>query len=120
MKNNNLLLIGLLSMTVLILISGVGCKSVVSPLGNTKGAEFTIEVRDYAFKPDQLVIKTGDTVTWVNVGEKTHAAISDNGTEIASQEILSGASFSHVFNMPGTYTYHCPYFSFMKATIIVQ
>ena len=105
---------------VFMLINGSGCSNIINPLGNTKGSEFTIEVRDFGFKPDQLVIKTGDTVTWINIGAVVHAATSDNGTEIGSTDISPGASFSHTFDMPGTYTYHCSYYSFMKGTIIVQ
>jgi len=114
------LLICLLFLTTFMLINGAGCGNVVNPSGNTNGSEFTIEIRDYAFKPDQLIIKTGDTVNWVNVGAVVHTATSNNGTEIASREISPGASFSHVFDMPGTYAYHCGFHSFMKGTVIVQ
>ena len=93
---------------------------ILNPIGSTKGSEFTVEIRDFAFAPDQLVIKTGDTVTWMNVGTKIYTATSDNGTEIGSPEIAPGASFSHEFDLPGTYAYHCTFYSFMKGTIIVQ
>lgn len=121
MKNPlSLLLISLLLLTTLVLITGAGCDTFLNPLGRADGSEFTIEVRDFVFKPEQLIIKTGDTVTWMNVGSVVHTATSDNGTEIASLEINPGASYSKKFTLPGTYTYHCTFYSFMRGTIIVQ
>jgi plastocyanin len=112
--------IGVFILFSFILINGSGCTNIINPVGKDTGSEFTIEVRDFSFRPDQIVIKTGDMITWVNVGAEIHTATSDNGTEIGSLEISPGTTFSHVFDMPGTYTYHCSTHQFMKGTIIVQ
>lgn len=115
-----LVFLSVILLSTFVLITGAGCDTFINPVGKTEGSEFTIEIRDFVFKPEQLIIKTGDTVTWVNVGSVVHTATSNNGTEIASPEINPGASYSKKFTMPGTYAYHCTFYSFMKGTIIVQ
>jgi plastocyanin len=48
-----------------------------------------------------------------------HTVTSDTGVW-DSGTLATGQSYSHTFDQPGTYPYHCAIHPFMKATIIVQ
>lgn len=66
----------------------------------------------YYFEPSELVIKSGDTVTWVNDQDDTHNVMTESvpkGAEDFESPMLEkkGQKWSHVFTTSGTYTYHC-------------
>src|SRR5262249_15533865 len=42
-----------------------------------KGKEHKVQMLDNKFDPKELTIEVGDTVTWVNKGEKVHTATAD-------------------------------------------
>jgi len=68
-----------------------------------------VEVQDFQFSPDPVVIQPGDTVRWVWVGNIAHTSSSGSGfTEFWNSTLLSkGATFEHTFNAAGTFPYHC-------------
>lgn len=83
----------------------------------------TIKMLDVpaAFEPGTVTIKVGDTVEWRNVGNEVHHATTDpsmaiNGGDVGSPAgaetfdsgfLKPGATFSHTFNVAGTYRYAC-------------
>jgi plastocyanin len=78
---------------------------------------------NYGFFPSTMTVPAGTTVTWVHQGGSTpHTTTSDAGSAEAwdSGVLQNGASFSHTFNAPGTFHYHCSFHAIMTATIIVQ
>lgn len=66
-----------------------------------------------------VVIGVNNTVTWVNNDIAPHTVTADDGS-FNSQNLDAGASWTHVFTTPGTYTYHCEYHIWMHGTIIVK
>lgn len=87
----------------------------------SEGAQsYNIELKNFAFNPSTLTIKVGDIVTWTNMDSVSHTITSDSGTELSSQTFSNGESYSHTFNIAGTYTYHCTPHPNMKGTIIVE
>jgi plastocyanin len=105
-----------------------GCTSSQSPVTTTPttpapaGGSNAIAIKNFAFSPAILTIKTGTTVTWMNQDGAIHQITSDSGTPVAfnSDSLANGASFQFTFIQPGTYTYHCTIHPPMKGTIIVQ
>jgi plastocyanin len=87
-----------------------------SPGGNS------ISIKNFAFDPSTLTVKTGTAVTWVNNDGATHALVSDTGSPVlfSSDPLATGASFTFTFAQPGTYPYHCSIHPTMKGTVIVQ
>lgn len=81
---------------------------------------YTIDISGFAFKPDALTIKAGDSVTWTNKDSAKHTVTSDSGDELDSILLSKGETYSHTFNTPGEYSYHCTPHPYMKAKIIVQ
>ena len=80
----------------------------------------TVEIANFAFSPAELTIKTGDTVTWTNKDSAQHKIASDLVSEINSDSLSTGQTYSHTFNTAGTFDYHCSIHPSMKAKIIVQ
>ena len=83
-------------------------------------AEHVVQiVSDYdnlrmVFEPKYLKIEPGDRVTWINQADEEHNVITfpdgfPKGTAAFQSPILTkaGERFSHRFNTPGTYEYHC-------------
>lgn len=84
------------------------------------------EQGDYYFEPKQLTIKSGDTVTWVNMQDDAHNVIADKIPKNAEnfESLLlenRGDRWSHTFKTSGTYNYSCHrHVPIISAVIIVD
>jgi plastocyanin len=60
------------------------------------------------FSPQVLAIHVGQTVTWTNNGTQVHSVVSDPGypQQFDSGGLGAGATFSHTFSQPGSFSYH--------------
>lgn len=81
-------------------------------------------IKNFAYNPQQVSVKSGAQVTWVNcgaAGTESHTSTSDAGVW-DSPAILPGQIFTQVFNAAaGTaLDYHCVPHPFMKGTVNVQ
>lgn len=72
-----------------------------------------------AFGTNPLMITAGQTVTWTNNDSVTHTVTSDDGV-FDSGLLPPGMSFSHTFNVPGTFNYHCNIHTTMTGSIEVS
>jgi len=122
-------LIWCLTCTVLVIIAcmAAGCSSPPAPSAAatppvSAGGGNTISIKNFAFDPPALTVKTGTEVTWMNNDGAPHTIVSDAGSPAAftSDPLSSGASFSFTFTRPGMYTYHCSIHPSMEGTITVQ
>lgn len=92
------------------------------------GSEAVIEMKNSMYSPSELEIQAGTTVTWVNnelFDTTLHSILANDGETFNSRDefvndLKKGEKFSHTFNQPGTYEYHCEQHPFMKGTIIVH
>lgn len=64
-----------------------------------------VQVLDFAFEPEAIVINPGDTVTWVRM-EGFHNVQADDGSW-GNEASSSWTTFSHTFTEPGIVPYHC-------------
>ena len=78
-----------------------------------------IEMGDDVFQPVQLTVAAGTKVTWVNKGSKAHTVVS-NDKLFDSGLVSVGGDFSHKFDAPGTYLYHCAPHAKMVGRIVVR
>ena len=74
----------------------------------------------FAFSPSGLTIKKGDSVVWTNQDSVGHTVTSDSGSELDSELLSTGESYSYKFANAGIYEYHCTPHPSMKAKIIVE
>ena len=91
-------------------------KQPIPPTLNT----ITANIQNFAFSPSTINIKAGDTVVWTNQDSVQHTVTSDSGSELNSGFLSKGQPYSHTFNTPGTYNYHCTPHPNMKAKVIVS
>ncbi len=77
-----------------------------------------VAISNYSFQPQNLTVKVGTTVTWVNMDNVGHTVTSDTG-QFTSTTLGHMQSFSYTFKTAGTYTYHCTPHPYMTATITV-
>ena len=66
-----------------------------------------IRIENFAFAPANIVVDAGTTVTWTNDDVVPHTVTSDSGDELNSEMLNPGDTFSHTFDTPGAYAYHC-------------
>ncbi len=85
------------------------------------------------FVPNVRNITIGTTVTWTNNGGMTHTVTTCDSNHSVSQcpamdaagldsfdsQVAAGISFSHTFNVAGTYYYYCRPHPWMQGEIIV-
>lgn len=77
------------------------------------------------FIPTTIKINVGDSVTWSNDDTITHTVTSVRTDEVPagkkfdSDMMLPGETFSHKFEQPDNYQYHCLLHPWMKAEVIV-
>lgn len=72
----------------------------------SSSATLHVTITDSSFAPQILAVNVGDTVVWTNKGTMDHNA---GATSLAvlwdSGNIKPGATFSHTFKSPGSYSY---------------
>lgn len=77
-----------------------------------------IEISNFSFQPNMLTVPAGTEVTWNNRDPAFHTVTSDDGS-FDSDDIMSGGRFSHTFDQPGSYSYHCKVHPSMQGMIQV-
>lgn len=82
--------------------------------------QLNIEIKSFAFSPNELTIRSGEKIVWTNQDSAPHTITSDLGNELTSKRLNKGESFSYTFNNAGIYEYHCELHKTMKAKVIVR
>jgi plastocyanin len=96
------------------LAAACGSSSAAAPASAT-----TITMKDFMYSPVPLTVSVGTTVTWTNLDDEPHTAVSDTGL-FRSGAMDTNESFSFKFDKPGTYHFTCSIHPRMVGTIIVQ
>jgi plastocyanin len=81
------------------------------------GTEVAIE--DFLFKPADLQVKAGTTVTFTNKDDFAHTATAKDKS-FDSGNVDKDGSFEHTFAEAGTYDYLCSIHNSMTGTITVS
>lgn len=86
-------------------------------------AEQTVEVNieKYTFTPQEINIRVGDTVKWVNREKRTsHSVIFPQEGGRESERFFPDESWQRQFTQPGNYPYHCGPHPEMKGLVVVS
>ncbi len=86
---------------------------------NTTSAATTISIQNMTFNPNQITIKSGTNIQWVNNDNVQHQISSDNGA-FQSNTLNPGDSYNFFFAKTGIYGYHDALNPTITGTIIVQ
>ena len=98
---------------VCVLVASAG-----STAAAAKATAHTVEIDGVKYSPATLVVKSGDTVTWVNKDPFPHT-VTDRGA-FDSRDIPAGGKWKYVARKRGTYDYGCTYHPNMKGTLKVE
>ena len=79
-----------------------------------------VDIRDFAFEPIELRVRTGTTVTWTNREQQVSHTSTSDGPGWDSGILAPGQSFSRTFSAAGRFPYHCEPHPNMQATIVVE
>ncbi len=84
-------------------------------------ADTTITIDNFTFKPAELDVAAGTSVTWVNRDDIPHLVVGqDNPRELKSKPLDTGDQYAFVFKTPGTYRYFCSLHPHMQGTVVVK
>ena len=90
----------------------------------TKVSRPGCEKTDSCYTPSKIVIKQGDSVTWVNEDAAFHSVTSgyydDPSGLFDSGYLDTEGSFIFIFKNIGTYDYFCTLHPWMKGQVIVE
>ncbi len=84
----------------------------------------TVTIRTFQFQPNQLDVKAGTQVTWINQDDIRHTVTSGTPEKrdgrFDAPLAGKGTKFSFTFTQPGTYAYFCDRHQHMLGQIIVK
>jgi plastocyanin len=82
-------------------------------------ANFSVQIRNFAFTPQSITVHAGDTVTWVNLDATAHRVHSTNGQFPDSPDLQQSQAYPVTFNTPGVYAYICGIHPQMQGSVTV-
>jgi plastocyanin len=74
--------------------------------GEPPPTHHTVVIEAMRFDPQELTVKAGDTVVWVNHDPFPHT-VSATGRQFDSHDIATGASWKYVARKGGNFAYVC-------------
>ena len=84
-------------------------------------ATLKVEIDNFKFEPRELIVKVGQSVTWINHDDVPHTATVKGKSPAFDSKLLdTDEQFSFTFTKPGTYAYYCKLHPHMTATIVVK
>ena len=84
-----------------------------------QAATVEVKIDNFTFNPQQIVVKAGDTVTWVNHDDIPHTVTSKT-MAFRSKAMDTDDKFSFTFATPGKFDYFCSLHPHMTGTIVVE
>ena len=86
---------------------------------STSSKQNTIEIKDFAFSPQTITVKSGEKITWTNRDEEPHTVVSVEKQFKKSSALDTDETFTITAGAPGTYTYFCSVHPKMTGTIVI-
>jgi len=112
---NNILNLFLFFATVAIVIYSCG-KLPAQQATNTGGA--SVSIQNFAFVPDTVRIKVGQTITWTNKDTAPHTATALAGA-FNSTNLITNQTYQFTFTTAGTFSYHCLVHPMMTTAYVI-
>ncbi len=84
-----------------------------------KAETVIVEIKDFAFSPEEITIPKGSTVKFINRDKPKHTATADGG-EFETALLGEDESEEVKFDTAGTFTYYCAPHPAMVGKIIVE
>ena len=84
-----------------------------------RAADTTVKIGNFTFGPQELHVKAGTRVTWINEDDIPHTVTSTT-LAFKSKPLDSDDKYAFTFTSPGTYTYFCSLHPHMTGSIVVE
>jgi plastocyanin len=81
--------------------------------------ETQVKIDNFTFNPQQITVKAGTTVLWINGDDIPHTVTSKT-MAFRSKALDTDDKFSFTFATPGKYDYFCSLHPHMTGTIVVE
>jgi plastocyanin len=105
----------------------IGAALIAAPAAQASNAR--VEISDFQWSKPEIQLDLGEHVTWYWTGPDTMHSVtetapspgsidSDPGKTTPNHDV--GFSWSHTFDQPGTYEFHCKLHSVVRGTIVVS
>ncbi|MDP2729945.1 MAG: cupredoxin family copper-binding protein [Dehalococcoidales bacterium] len=82
-------------------------------------AVIEVTIEGFAFKPAEITIAAGSTVTWQNNDSVIHIVTAQDKL-FDSGSLSNGNTFSYTFEQKGTFEYYCAVHPYMKGRVIIE
>jgi plastocyanin len=90
-----------------------------SSSGSSSGNTVTIDMKNIKFAPEDVTVKVGQTVKWVNQDTVDHDVSAKSGADFKSDLFGNGKSFEWKADKAGTVSYVCTVHPGMVGTLKV-
>lgn len=87
--------------------------------GKIYAADMEVKIDNFTYNPQQITVKAGTTVTWINHDDIPHTVTSKTGA-FRSKAMDTDDKFSFTFATPGTFPYFCALHPHMTGSIVVE
>lgn len=87
------------------------------------GKVHIIEITDFAFAKEKIIIKAGDTIKWINKDIVPHTVTEGTPDKVGkwdSKEMTQDKTWSYTFKKKGSFDYFCKYHPSMTAKVVVN
>ena len=91
----------------------------MSASGEIYAADMEVKIDNFTYNPQQITVKAGTTITWVNHDDIPHTVTSKTGA-FRSKAMDTDDKFSFTFATPGKFDYFCSLHPHMTGTIVVE
>ncbi len=88
------------------------------PVTAARAEDLEVHIDNFAFTPQQLTVKTGTTVTWMNRDDIPHTVVC--GGKFRSKTLDTDDKFEFTFTAAGEYKYFCSLHPHMTGSIKVE
>src|SRR6266853_4398238 len=89
-------------------------------MGTSGAGQNKIEIKDFAFNPQTITVKSGEKVTWINRDEEPHTIVSVGKQFKKSTALDTDQEFTITAGAPCAYDYFCSVHPKMTGTIVVE
>src|SRR5437588_7946765 len=79
-----------------------------------------IEIKDFAFNPQSITVKSGEKVTWINRDEEPHTIVSVEKQFKKSTALETEHELTITAGTAGTHTYFCSVQRQLTGIIVVE
>jgi plastocyanin len=89
------------------------------PIASAQAAGAEVQIDQFTFAPQQVTVKAGTTVTWINDDDVPHT-VASSAKLFKSKTLDTKDRFPFTFTTPGTYEYFCSLHPHMTGAVVVE